>query len=306
MTRYHDHASVVEMTRNGAFPYSSSSSFSCFLLLLATLPSHQEVRASVTFDLSPLLFGALVKDSKSHESKDIKLPGCIECGEYRCPENPSKCLLGSVSDPCGCCKAGVCARLGGEPCWNSSIPELNANSRKDGLCARNYFCQLRSDLQEEDEAEAICICMEQTPACGSDEVTYETPCALHEEAMKLKNHLSLKLQHLGPCQTRPWIVSYSEHVVSSVGQRVLLACETKGFPVPDIFWEFHSPDGKRVLKLTGEEHVITVQSDQDSKSLTRTSWLQLPRLTKEHVGTYHCIANNSIGQAGAASFVSMV
>lgn len=48
-----------------------------------TLPSHQEVRASVTFDLNPLLFGALVKDSKLHESKDTKLPGCIECGEYR-------------------------------------------------------------------------------------------------------------------------------------------------------------------------------------------------------------------------------
>ncbi|KAK2584073.1 hypothetical protein KPH14_006519 [Odynerus spinipes] len=294
------------MTRNGAVPSSLSFSWLLLLLLVAILPPHQEARASVTFDLSPLFFGALVKDSKSEESRDTKLPGCIECGEYRCPENSSKCLLGSVSDPCGCCKSGVCARLGGEPCWNASIPELSPKSRKDGLCARNYFCQLRSDLQEEDEAEAICTCMEQTPACGSDEITYETPCALHEEAMRLRSPLSLKLQHLGPCQTRPWIVSYTENVVSGFGQRVLLACETKGFPVPDIFWEFHSPDEKTVIQLPGEEHEITVQSDQDSKSLTRTSWLQLPRLTKEHVGTYHCIANNSIGEAGAASFVSMV
>ncbi|XP_015173743.1 PREDICTED: insulin-like growth factor-binding protein-related protein 1 [Polistes dominula] len=296
------------MTRNGAFPWLSSSSFSCFLFLLfSTLPSHQEDRASVTFDLSPILFGSLVKDSKSHESKDNKLPGCIECGEYRCPENPSKCLLGSVSDPCGCCKAGICARLGGEPCWNSSITEPYANSRKDGFCARNYFCQLRTDLQKEDVAETICICMEQTPACGSDQVTYETPCALHEKAMRLKSHLSLKLQQLGPCPTRPWIVSYSEHVVSNIGQLVLLSCETKGFPVPDIFWEFHSPDGKKVLKLqTNEEYIISVEKNIDPKSWTKTSWLQLPRLTKDHVGTYHCIANNSIGEAGAASFVSIV
>ncbi|KAI4502357.1 hypothetical protein M0802_002269 [Mischocyttarus mexicanus] len=295
------------MTRNGAFPWSSSSSFSCFLFLIfSTLPSHQEDRASVTFDLSPILFGPLVKESKSHDTKDNKLLGCIECGEYRCPENPSKCLLGSVSDPCGCCKSGICARLGGESCWNSSITEPYVNTRKDGLCARNYFCQLRTDLQEEDVAETICICMEQTPACGSDEVTYETPCSLHEEAMRLKSHLSLKLQHLGPCQTRPWIVSNTEHVISNIGQRVLLACETKGFPIPDIFWEYHSPDGKKVYKLTSEEYTITVQSDQDPKSLTRTSWLQLPRFTKDHVGTYHCIANNSMGEAGAASFVSIV
>ncbi|XP_043492668.1 insulin-like growth factor-binding protein-related protein 1 isoform X2 [Polistes fuscatus] len=251
------------MTRNGAFSWLSSSSFSCFLFLLfSTLPSHQEDRTSVTFDLSPILFGSLVKESKSHESKDNKLPGCIECGEYRCPENPSKCLLGSVSDPCGCCKAGICARLGGEPCWNSSITEPYANSRKDGLCARNYFCQLRNDLQKE---------------------------------------------QLGPCPTRPWIVSYTEHVVSNIGQLVLLACETKGFPVPDIFWEFRSPDGKKVLKLkTNEEYVISVEKNIDPKSWTKTSWLQLPRLTKDHVGTYYCMANNSIGDAAATSQVSIV
>lgn len=48
-----------------------------------TLHSHQDVRASITFDLNPLLSGASVNDSKSHESKETKLPGCIECGEYR-------------------------------------------------------------------------------------------------------------------------------------------------------------------------------------------------------------------------------
>lgn len=93
--------------------------------------------------------------------------------------------------------------------------------------------------------------MEQTPACGSNNETYATPCALHEEAMKLRNLSSLWLQHLGPCQSRPWILSTLEDVVSPSGQRVALNCEAKGFPVPDIFWEFHSADGRRVLKLPG-------------------------------------------------------
>jgi len=67
----------------------------------------------------------------------------------RCPENPGKCLLGSVPDPCGCCQeTGLCARLLGEPCWNASIPFLPPKSRNNGYCARNYLCELRSDLQE--------------------------------------------------------------------------------------------------------------------------------------------------------------
>lgn len=93
--------------------------------------------------------------------------------------------------------------------------------------------------------------MEQTPACGSNNETYATPCALHEEAMKLRNLSSLWLQHLGPCQSRPWILSTPEDVASPFGQRVALYCEAKGFPVPDIFWEFHSADGRRVLRLPG-------------------------------------------------------
>ncbi|EFN81775.1 Kazal-type serine protease inhibitor domain-containing protein 1 [Harpegnathos saltator] len=231
---------------------------------------------------------------------------CCSCRPAWCPENPGKCLLGSVPDPCGCCPGGLCARLDGETCWNESIPLLSPKNRNDGYCARNYLCELRSDLQEEKDApEAICVCMEQTPACGSNNETYATPCALHEEAMKLRNLSSLWLQHLGPCQSRPWILSPLEDVASPFGQRVALNCEAKGFPVPDIFWEFHSADGRRVLKLPGEEHDATVHTSEGPEPLMRTSWMQLARLNKEHTGMYHCIANNSIGEASAASFVSM-
>lgn len=110
----------------------------------------------------------------------------------------------------------------------------------------------------QDAPEATCVCMEQSPACGSNNETYSTPCALHEEAMKLKNS-SLRLQHLGPCESRPWILSTLEDVASSFGQRVALNCEAKGFPVPDIFWEFHSADGRRVVKLPGDAILIILK-----------------------------------------------
>ncbi|XP_071626348.1 insulin-like growth factor-binding protein-related protein 1 [Temnothorax longispinosus] len=252
---------------------------------------------------APAVAGTIENKSVTEKAQP---EGCIECGYYRCPENSGKCLLGSVPDPCGCCpETGLCARLLGEPCWNVSIPLLSSKSRNDGYCARNYLCELRSDLQETDSPEATCVCMEQSPACGSNNETYPTPCALHEEAMKLRNSSSLRLQHLGPCESRPWILSTLEDVVSSFGQRVALNCEAKGFPVPDIFWEFHSADGRRVIKLPGEEHEATVHTSEGPEPLMRTSWMQLARLDEKHIGMYHCIANNSVGEASMSSFVSM-
>lgn len=67
----------------------------------------------------------------------------------RCPENPERCSLGVVSDICGCCPEGVCAKMTGEACWNSSISQLPFEKRNEGLCAENYSCQLRLDLQPE-------------------------------------------------------------------------------------------------------------------------------------------------------------
>ena len=71
------------------------------------------------------------------------------CSRCRCPGDSEKCLLGSVLDPCKCCANGICARLDGESCWNSSIPGLPPRHRNDGQCARNYECRLRTDLREQ-------------------------------------------------------------------------------------------------------------------------------------------------------------
>lgn len=110
----------------------------------------------------------------------------------------------------------------------------------------------------QDDPEATCICMEQSLACGSNMKTYASPCALHEEAIKFKNS-SLRLQHLGPCLSRPWFLSTLENVAASLGQRVALNCEAKGFPVPDIFWEFHSADEITVIKLPGDAILMVLK-----------------------------------------------
>ncbi|KAG7190535.1 hypothetical protein KM043_006636 [Ampulex compressa] len=285
------------MSRRGTFPTSSFSSSWPLSLLLPLL------LASLIRRGTGAVVGTLENKGATEKPKE---DGCVACGEYRCPENSAKCLLGSVPDPCGCCPDGLCARLDGESCWNASIPRLPSKNLNDGFCARNYLCQLRSDLQEEDEPEATCVCMEQNPACGSNNETYETPCALHEEAMKLRNSSFLRLQHLGPCESRPWILSQLQDVFSTYGRRVAINCEAKGFPVPDIYWEFHSADGRKVVTLPGEELEATVHTSEGPEPLMRTSWMQLPRVSKEHIGMYHCIANNSIGETSAAFFVSML
>lgn len=120
----------------------------------------------------------------------------------------------------------------------------------------------------QDAPQATCICMEQTLACGNDNKTYTTPCVLHEEAMRRKGTSSLKLQHLGPCQSRPWILSPLEDVLLAFGQRLALNCEAEGFPIPDIFWEFHTADGREILKLPGT-FVTCIQHGSLNLHITR-------------------------------------
>ncbi|XP_058797594.1 insulin-like growth factor-binding protein-related protein 1 [Phymastichus coffea] len=244
-------------------------------------------------------------DESFATTEQIYAEGCHVCGDYRCPSDPKECLLGSVPDTCGCCSNGVCARLDGESCWNASISELPKGRRTEGLCARNYVCKLRDDLESEDQPEAICVCMEQSLACASNNRTYPTPCALHEEAMRNKDS-NLRLQHLGPCPSRPSIYSAPEDFIAGEGQLIALNCEVKGFPLPDVFWEFHAADNNRVLRLPNDEWEDgAVNTSEDPESTIRSSWLQLERLDKRHAGTYHCIANNSIGEASAFSTVSI-
>ncbi|KAJ8684139.1 hypothetical protein QAD02_019931 [Eretmocerus hayati] len=249
------------------------------------------------------------EDPEPNSMENLYAEGCYVCADYRCPPNPQECLLGTVPDTCGCCSQGTCARLDGESCWNASIPQLPPMRRNEGLCARNYVCTLRNDLEPEDVPEATCVCMEQTPACGSNNRTYPSPCALHEEVARRggSEQSGLRLLHLGPCPSRPIIYSALENVEGVQGQSVALSCEAKGFPLPEIFWEFHSANGGKILRLPNEElEDGDVDSSGGSDALIRTSWLQIYHLEKHHVGTYFCIATNSMGGASTASNISIM
>ncbi|XP_011505086.1 PREDICTED: insulin-like growth factor-binding protein-related protein 1 [Ceratosolen solmsi marchali] len=230
--------------------------------------------------------------------------GCRACDINRCPADASLCPLGFVPDVCGCCTKGVCARLGGESCWNASIPELPKVRKNEGLCSRNYFCKLRDDLQPEDVPEATCSCMEQSLACGTNNRTYDTPCFLHEEAIRIRDSL-LELQHLGPCPSRPRIYSGPKDIVATTGQIIAFDCEAKGFPLPHIYWEFHSADGSKFFRLPYNKLENSDAKQAEPENLIQTSWLQLGRFETYHVGTYHCIAKNPYGEASASSQVSM-
>ncbi|XP_031786650.1 insulin-like growth factor-binding protein-related protein 1 [Nasonia vitripennis] len=282
----------------------SSPAMIFLVLLLACAVNARTTMMTTTLRPVPDYYEPDEEDLSTTEAAYAE--GCYVCGDYRCPSDPGECLLGAVPDTCGCCNhQGVCARLDGEPCWNASIPELPKERRNEGLCARNYVCQLRTDLESEDTPEAVCVCMEQSPACGSNNRTYATPCALHEEAVRHKSPEPLKLLHLGPCPSRPKIYSAPEDVTAEIGHYVALNCEVKGFPLPDIFWEFHAADGSRVLRFPNDELEEAYVNTSEGDSLMRSSWLQLARLQHQHLGTYHCIANNSVGQASAASIVAI-
>ena len=95
--------------------------------------------------------------------------------------------------------------------------------------------------------------MDQYQVCGTDDQTYPTPCALQEEVIRLKvkdPNTNLEIAQTEPCPSRPRIYSApDDYNDATPGQLISINCEAKGFPLPDIFWEFHSADGREVLRL---------------------------------------------------------
>ncbi|XP_014222139.1 insulin-like growth factor-binding protein-related protein 1 isoform X1 [Trichogramma pretiosum] len=304
---------------------SSSSSFSLSLLFLALIASRcQAAPPPTTLDAA---------NSNNNNNKNnvgvTETPyadGCRPCStssRERCPTDPATdCLLGTVPDACGCCPtSGVCARLEGETCWDEKLRELlPAAARNAGRCAGDYSCRLRHDLEDGDEPEAVCSCRESRRVCGSDNRTYANACTLRETALRIAANngpsLGLWLAHEGPCPTRPRIYSAPESVADArLGQRVALNCEARGVPLPDIFWEFHSADGRRVLRYETEDRAGPdtrtsrssdgAEEEDPEDSLVRATWLVLDNVGAQHIGVYHCIANNSLGLASAWSIVNI-
>lgn len=59
------------------------------------------------------------------------------------------------------------------------------------------------------------------------------------------------------------------------------------------------------LQILDDDHDGVVKTKDGPEPRMRTSWMQLPRLEKNHIGTYYCIASNSVGEASISSFLSI-
>merc|ERR1712223_512543 len=80
---------------------------------------------------------------------------------------------------------------------------------------------------------------------------------------------------------RPPIISdnSSRSVVVTEGQRVELDCYASGYPPPEIYWR-------------RQDNAVLPTNTSIYKGHT----LMFPKVTKEHRGTYYCVATNVVGQ----------
>ncbi|XP_047486066.1 insulin-like growth factor-binding protein-related protein 1 [Penaeus chinensis] len=218
---------------------------------------------------------------------------CEECDRSACPEVGS-CPGGAVPDECGCCV--ICARGLGQRCDN----ETGAASRgRYGACGDHLVCRPRTDVG--DSVEAVCECDSEGEVCGSDEVTYESLCHLLE---KTADNPELFVAVRGPCKAAPVIMSPPEDAERPEGSILVLDCEVRGYPVPDVTWELNLKDGSS-FKLPGDRSSLAVQVRGGPEPFMATGWVQIMRINKETVGTYSCVATNSEGEARASAKVQI-
>ncbi|ROT76300.1 insulin-like binding protein [Penaeus vannamei] len=104
--------------------------------------------------------------------------------------------------------------------------------------------------------------------------------------------------------TAPVIVSAPEDAERPEGSILVLDCEVKGYPVPDVTWELNLEDGSS-FKLPGDMSSLAVQVRGGPEKFMATGWVQIMRIKKDTVGTYSCVATNSEGEARAAAKVQI-
>merc|ERR1711971_614759 len=151
------------------------------------------------------------------------------------------------------------------------------------------------------EGESTCVCREDKEVCGSDGLTYGSPCSLTEESAR--RELSPKLPDLsmdywGPCKEAPIIISPPTDTRGHVGANLTLDCEARGFPAPTISWQCDNVEGVTIL-LPADDQDISIQMRGGPEPLMVTGWAQIVSLDPSYSGVYHCIAANSEGRVEA-------
>merc|ERR1719154_378777 len=132
----------------------------------------------------------------------------------------------------------VSARLEGELC------DLR-QYEKYGTCGDNLDCE-----HQHETGESICVCRETKEICGSDGLTYGSPCQLNEESVRREaspNLPVLSMAYWGPCKEAPAIISPPSDTYGPIGANLTLDCEARGYPAPTISWQYDNVEGKTIL-----------------------------------------------------------
>jgi len=228
-------------------------------------------------------------ESEAPDDVEKQQESCDVCDNSNC-ESPSRCEAGVVSDSCDCCE--VCANHEGELCDIGSSVQF-------GRCGDNLECK-------KTDGEAICVCREGQTVCGSDGVSYDTPCALNEESARRSygDLPDLTMSYWGYCKEGPVILSPPTDTYGPLGANLTLDCEAKGYPAPIITWQYENVEGD-TISLPSDDQMISIQMRGGPGPLMVTGWAQILSLDPNYSGMYHCIATNSEGKVHAKAAVGV-
>ncbi|XP_033756942.1 insulin-like growth factor-binding protein-related protein 1 [Pecten maximus] len=220
---------------------------------------------------------------------------CGECNRDECPPlDTSKCLASFKRDRCDCCL--VCLQHELQPC------DLPNRPFRYGECGDYLTCVPGAgDVGQ-------CTCDNQEVICGSDGVTYNNLCQLHQENSNRDEVVIVKA--FGKCKTeteasKPVITSGPPDVVNGTGSNVAMICEATGNPIPYILWLFTRADGTTV-NMPGDDKDVSMNLRGGPEVNQVTGWLQVMDIAKKHEGDYTCIAKNTEGDVNATGRLKVI